>query len=493
MSAPHARRAPAGPAGAAGATSQAPSTTPSKWRVLASVIFGIFMVTLDTTAVNVAFPVLRAELGASRHQAQWIVSVYVLALGISTPAAGFLADRYGIKRMYVLGLLIFVAGSLLAGLAPSLWPLVAARALKGVGGGIAVPCGTALLFRGFSKRELGFALGVFGLALLFAPALGPLLGGWLVDRGLWRWIFFVNVPIGLLGVAVASWFLVEQGRRAAARWDGWGLATAVPGFGANLYATSLVAERGWTSPDVVRWLAVGLGALGAFAVIELRLAPEPLLDLRLFRRRVFVVATLVGYVTVVAFFGAEFLLPVYLQAVRGRPALEVGMVLLPLALLAGLTLPVAGKVYDRIGPRALVVTGFALLTWNSWQLARLGEATPIGFIVLLTAVRGLALGLTVQTPFTAALADVPHDALPRATSLVSSTRYLVQAFGVAVLATLLASGARMEVGAAGALAGFSRAYGLTFWLALAGLALGLLLPGWPGTWHDGAPDASEAS
>jgi EmrB/QacA subfamily drug resistance transporter len=217
VSAPHARRAPAGPAGAAGATSQAPSTTPSKWRVLASVIFGIFMVTLDTTAVNVAFPVLRAELGASLHQAQWIVSVYVLALGISTPAAGFLADRYGIKRMYVLGLLIFVAGSLLAGLAPSLWPLVAARALKGVGGGIAVPCGTALLFRGFSKRELGFALGVFGLALLFAPALGPLLGGWLVDRGLWRWIFFVNVPIGLLGVAVASWFLVEQGRRAAAR------------------------------------------------------------------------------------------------------------------------------------------------------------------------------------------------------------------------------------------------------------------------------------
>ena len=458
---------------------------PNKWRVLAAVVFGIFMVTLDTTAVNVAFPTLRTEFGATVHEAQWIVSVYVLALGISTPVAGFLADRYGLKRMYIAGLAIFVAGSLCAGLAPSLPALIAARALKGIGGGIAVPCGTALLFRGFAKRELGLALGVFGLALLFAPALGPVLGGWLVDRGLWRWIFFINVPIGTLGILVASRFLVALPGDRSIPWDVWGLALAVPGFGATLYATALVAEAGWSSPRLLLWLGAGVAALVAFAVIELHRAGAPLLDLRLFRRRVFLVATLVGYVTVVAFFGAEFLLPVYMQALRGEPALTVGLVLLPLALCAGLLLPLAGAAYDRIGPRALVVSGFALLAYNTWQLAHLTATTSIRFLVLLTAIRGLALGLTVQTPFTAALADVTHDALPRATSLVSSSRYLVQAYGIAILATLL-GGRTPGVAGVGAvtLDGLARAYTLTFWLAVAGLLLGLLLPGWPGKWSN---------
>ena len=453
----------------------------SKWRTLAAVVFGIFMVTLDTTAVNVAFPVIRDELGASLHEAQWIVSVYVLSLGMTTPVAGFLADRFGLKQTYIAGLVVFVLGSLGAGLAPSLWALVAARALKGVGGGLAVPCGTALLFRGFSKQELGAALGVFGLALLFAPALGPVLGGWLVDRQLWRWIFFVNVPIGVVGVLVASRFLVGRQGNPSAPWDGWGLATALPAFGALLYVTALLGEAGWSAPRVLGWLALGLASFAAFVYTQLRVARVPLLDLRLFRHDVFLVATLVGYVTVVAFFGAEFLLPVYLQSLRGEPALTVGVLLLPLALCAGLTLPLAGLAYDRVGPRPLIVAGFALLAYNTWQLAHLDARTPLLFLAKLTAIRGVALGLTVQTPFTAALADVSHEALPRATSLVSSTRYLVQAYGIALLATLL--GARgLADATAVTLDGFARAYMLTFWLAVAGLLLGVVLPGWPGRW-----------
>src|SRR5688500_12482894 len=249
----------------------------SKWQVLAAVIFGIFMVTLDTTAMNVAFPTLRAEFGASLYAAQAVVSVYVLALGITTPVAGFLGDRYGLERTYVAGLAVFVVGSLLAGIAPSPATLVVARAIQGVGGGLAVPTGTAILFRGFSKSELGLALGVFGLALLFAPALGPVLGGWFVDRGTWRGIFFVNVPIGVLGVIVARRFLVTPGGSAAARWDGWGLVTAIVGFGASLYATSVVAVLGWGSPWTLAWIAIGITGLAAFATIELRVAPEPLL------------------------------------------------------------------------------------------------------------------------------------------------------------------------------------------------------------------------
>ncbi|MGI8546170.1 MAG: DHA2 family efflux MFS transporter permease subunit [Gemmatimonadaceae bacterium] len=507
-----------------------------KWKVLASVIFGIFMATLDTTAVNVAFPTLRLEFGATLRDSQWIVSIYVLALGIPKPVAGFLADRYGIKRIYLVGLATFTVGSVLAGIAPTLWALVIARAVQGIGGGMAIPLGTAMLFTTFSKTELGLALGVFGLALLFAPAMGPVLAGVLIDHNHWRWIFFINLPIGALGIVLGSRFLKENRRESKATWDTIGIGTAVVGFGATLYGASIVAEVGWTSAQVLA--AFGIGALGlaAFAMNEIFLARDPLLDLRLFRRRVFLVATLVGYVTVIAFFGAEFLLPVYLQALRGRPALDAGLALLPLALVAGLTLPVAGKIYDMIGPRSLVVAGFCLLAFDTWALSALGSDTSMRWIVMLMIVRGLALGLTVQTPFTAALADVGPEAIARGTSLVSSTRYVTQAIGVAVLATVLAStitpgvralqrdmtrlperhatslglceidhpqplarpssGARTIASSAGnwetgpstpacveSLGGFSRAYRLTFYLSLVALMLGFLLPGWPGKAH----------
>lgn len=453
---------------------------PYKWKVLISVIFGVFMSTVDTTAVNVAFPTLRAMYGATLHEAQWIVSIYVMALGMATPVAGFLADRFGIKRIYILGLAIFVLGSLAAGLAPTLGVLIVARAVKGFGGGIAMPCATAMLFRGFDRRELGLALGVFGLALLFAPAVGPVLAGILIDHGHWRWIFFINVPIGSLGIVLAHQFLREKRASRKPIWDGWGLVCACVGFGSVLYAASIVTERGWLAPDVTAALALGAVALSALAIVELRHAVDPMLDLRLFEKRTFLVATLVGYVTVIAFFGAEFLLPVYLQAVRGMSALDAGMALLPLALGAGITMPLAGKAYDRIGPRVLVIAGFALLLYNTWELSHLTATTSYRFILFLMAVRGLALGIAVQTPFTAALATVSHDAVPRASSLVISTRLAMQAIGVAVLATLL--------GATGDLHGFARAYSLTFYLAVGALCLGFMLPGWPRRWSPASQD-----
>jgi len=505
-----------------------------KWKVLASVVFGAFMVILDTTAVNVAFRALQTEYAARVSDAQWVISLYVLSLGIATPLAGFLADRFGIKRTYLAGLGIFVAGSLLCGLAPKLWMLVAARAIQGLGGGIAVPLGSAQLLRAFPAHEQGRALGIFGMAVVFAPATGPLLGGALVDLGLWRWIFFINVPIGLLGVMLGRRFLREEpGRVHGMDWPG--LVTEVIGFGAILYAASIAELRGWTSPDVLMWFAIGAAGLIAFVLVELFVAREPLLDLRLYRRRTFLLASLVGYVTVIALFGAEFLLPVYLQAVRGRAALDAGLILLPMAIAAGIATPVAGRLYDHIGPRPLMVAGFSLLVINTWQFARLDGHTPIPWIILLLLVRGTALGLTVQTTFVAALSVVVGPALARGAALVNATRNVMQSIGVAILATVLATGfspatralhhavagrgggvcesrlADTVEGAPGepragsavsrvaappgftaealaqacdeSVAGFTRAYRLTFFAALGSLLLATMLPGWPGPWR----------
>jgi DHA2 family multidrug resistance protein len=512
-----------------------------KWKVLIAVIFGIFMVILDGTVVNVALQTLREEFNVALADAQWIISIYILALGVTTPLSGFLADRFGIKQVYIAGQALFVCGSLLCGLAPTLALLIAARVIQGIGGGLAQPLGPALLYRAFPPEEQGVALGYFGIALVVAPALGPILGGLLVQHGLWRAIFFINVPIGIVGVGLATRFLRRQPPERRPTLDPLGIATAVLAFGALLYAASNAANLGWTSSTIVIWFAVGVLSLLAFIAVELFVAKEPLLELRLFRSRQFALATVVGYVTVLGLFGAEFLMPLYLQALRGRTPLETGLLLLPLALTSGVTLPLAGRIYDRIGPRALVTLGFGLLLINTWQLAQIQALTPLATIMELLALRGVAIGLIVQTTFTTALGAVPLPLLPRGSALVNSTRFVVQSIGVAVLATVLVSAispatqafedqAQAQLTAQGAaaiaaapfglcetpgvppsfnippvarqtppaaqaqsmaaveracqenLAGFERAYKLTFYAALIALALAVFLPGWPLKW-----------
>ena len=514
-----------------------------KWKVLISVMFGIFMIILDSTIVNVAFPTLRREYGASLSDAQWVLSIYVLALGVTTPVSGFLADRFGIKRVYLLGLAIFTFGSFLCGLAPSMGTLIAARALQGFGGGLAQPLGPAQLYRAFPPKEQGTALGIFGVALVVAPALGPILGGWLVDVELWRAIFFVNVPIGILGVILGSRFLPDHRTDHHPRFDPFGLVTAVVGFGALLYAATSAETFGWTGSATLAAFAIGMIVLVIHVIVELYLVKEPMLNLRLFTNPVFLNASLVGYVAAVALFGAEFLMPVYLQAFRGRTALETGFILLGVAATSAIATPLAGRLFDKIGPRMIVTVGFVILCVNTWQLAQIRSDTAISYIVFLLALRGLAVGLTLQTTFTTSLSSIPLNMLPRGSSLLNSTRFVVQAISVAALATVLTSTLSADVkaqqdqaqetltvsttrfgicetpgvkpednlppGAAASLTalsastaqaaktkilsglqracdesmrGFEATYLITFYASVGALLLGLFLPGWPGKW-----------
>jgi EmrB/QacA subfamily drug resistance transporter len=520
---------------------------PQKYRVLVSVVFGIFMVLLDTTVVNVAFQTLRTEFNSSLNDAQWIISIYVLAIGISTPLSGYLADRFGMKQIYLAGLFFFILGSLLCGIAPSLLFLIAARTLQGLGGGIALPLGFALLMRAFPAEEQGTALGIFGIAVLVAPALGPILGGLLVDHNLWRYIFFINPPIGALGIFLGSIFLPNHKTDHKPSLDVLGLVTEVIGFGAALYATSIAAMVGWSSPAVLIWFGIGLAGLAAFTLVELFVAREPLLDLRLFANRTFLNASLLGYVTVVALMGAEFLMPLYLQMLRGKTAFETGLILVPMAASGALATVIAGRLYDKVGPRLLSGFGFAVLMINTWQLARIRADTPISWILFLLALRGLALGSTVQTTFVTALSVVPIRQLARGSSLNNATRQVMQSIGVAVLATVLVSTLSPSIAALQAklqeapaqhyshpvaicdpnpgtvtdnstfaglfsggngsladngqpatnplairqllaqdcqenIAGFERAYTITFYGAAVALVLGLMLPGWPFKW-----------
>jgi DHA2 family multidrug resistance protein len=302
-----------------------------------------------------------------------------------------------------------------------------------------------------------------------------------------------------------------------------------------LYASSIAADQGWTSKTVLIFFAIGTVALTAFALIELYVAPYPLLDLRLFKNAIFTNAAIVGWVSVLALFGAEFLMPLYLQVLRGRTALETGLILLPLAVTAGIAIPVAGRLYDKVGARPLVVIGFAILVVNTWQLSQLTVDTEISWIIFLLVLRGLALGLTVQTTLVTALSTVPMPKLSRGSALVNSTRQVVQSIAVAILATVLASHlsaglidklttlqssvppavqgappvelcqlptagpATMPQQAKATVAqfcseyiyGLENAYKLTFYIAIIAAVLGAFLPGWPLRWS-GRRQASPA-
>jgi EmrB/QacA subfamily drug resistance transporter len=484
------------------------SSDPYKWRVLASVVVGLFMVILDSTVVNVALKSLQLHYSVSTDVAQWVISLYTLALGIATPLSGFLGDRFGVKRVYLSGLVLFLAGSLLCGIAPSLPLLIAARAIQGIGGGIALPLGTALLFRAFPVRERGAAFGVFGIVLVFAPAIGPLVGGLLVDHNLLSWIFFLNLPIGAVGLIIGYTFLREAPGSAHVRADIPGIILACVGFGVLLFAASIAGEQGvgWFDPRVIGCFAGGILCLVIFGVVELR-TEQPLLDLRLYAIPSFALANIASTVGTIALFGAEFLLPLYLQILRGESAFQTGLILLPLAIASSISGLIAGRVADRIGPRISIVLGFLLMTYNTFQFAQIKMDTSINFIIFLIVLRGLAVGMIIQNTQLAALLEVPLSRLNRATPLIQATRQTMLSIGVAILATVLSSAVTINIpdnmqsatdltnlpAAARAaaeqslhvfqqqyIAGLEHAYLVTFYVAVITTILVLFLPGWPG-------------
>jgi DHA2 family multidrug resistance protein len=350
-----------------------------------------------------------------------------------------------------------------------------------------------MLFSAFPVKERGAAFGLFGISLVMAPALGPLISGLFVEFFDWRLIFLINIPIGILGVYQGNKMLKERKGEGKQRFDRLGIIFSVLAFGLLLYGFSIAEKDGWGSTPVLLSLVIGGIALVIFAVVELR-RPDGLVDLKLFRKPLFLIGNIVGWVSVIALFGAEFLLPLYLQSLRGLNALETGFLLLPLAITAGLVVPFAGKLSDKIGARPLAITGFLLLLLNTWQLSNLALDTNLVYIGFLLALRGAALGLVVQITQQVALRDIEPGALPRASSLVNSSRLIFQSMGVALLATLISitTGPRPEFSQGAQpdpaqllafqesfLRGLENAYAATFWVGIVAVILSLFLPGWP--------------
>ncbi len=407
-----------------------------KWLVVIVVIFGIFMSVLDLTVVAVALPKLQAVYGATLNQIQWVVTGYQLAFAVIIPLVGYLADRYGIKLIYIIALVVFTGGSILCGLAWSTQSLIFFRILQGLGGGGLLPLATAMIFAAFPPQERGLASAVLGVPVLLAPALGPTLGGYIVQYSDWRLIFYLNVPIGIAGFLTALLLLRERRSPNPGRFDLPGFVFSTIGFGTLLYGITDSTTDGWTSTTVLFFVTSGIVSLLGFIYVELT-SEAPLLDLRLFKDWSFLSGNMITWIMQISFFGALFLVSLFLQESRGLGPFETGLWLLPEALVTVVILPIGGILVDRIGGKWIILVGVTALTLASFGLAHLNLYTTYLGLQSVLVIRSVALAFTLQPATVVALDNVPRNALPRASSLLRALGQVAGTFGTAILTTYL--------------------------------------------------------
>ncbi|MHB8717653.1 MAG: MDR family MFS transporter [Candidatus Dormibacteria bacterium] len=409
-----------------------------RWVALAVVLSGTIMTILDSTIVNIAIPTLQHDLGAGSYTSiEWVVTGYLLAQGAVIPLTGWATDRFGTKRLYLLTLVMFTLASMLCGISQNLGELILFRVIQGVGGGMLMPIGMTIILQAVGPQNMGRVMGIFGVPMLIAPAVGPVLGGWFVQDFSWRLIFYVNVPIGVAGFLAASRFLRETRTHAGLRLDVIGLLTGVPAVLALMYAVDRSTELGWSSPLVIALLVAAALLALAFGLRQVRTA-QPLLQLSLFADSTFSWSMALSFLIVTAMFGTMLLLPLYLQEVHGYDAIHTGLLLLPQAAMAAVSMPLGGYLTDRVGPKWVVGLGLVLLTIGSVVLAQIHADSSNWLVVGALVLRGFAMGFAMMPAMSAAMARVPRRYTSRASSITNTLQRVSSSVGIAILITVLA-------------------------------------------------------
>jgi len=410
-----------------------------RYIAMAVVVGGSFMTILDATIVNVAVATLQRSFNvASYNDIAWVVTAYMLAQGAVIPLAGWVTDRFGTKRVYLITLVLFTVASALCGAAWNLPSLIIFRILQGVGGGMLMPIGLTILLGAFGPAQMGRVMGLFGVPTLIAPAIGPVLGGWLVQDFSWRLIFLVNVPVGAVSLVAAVVFLRETAHSRRLRLDVIGLVTGIPAVLALMYGVDRSTVSGWGSPLVIFMLTSSAVLFTVFVVRQLR-AREPLLHIRLFKDTTFTMSTVLSLVVVTGMFGVIYLLPLYLQQIRGYDALTTGLLLMPQALTAAVLMPFSGSLADRIGPRYVVMFGLVVLAVSSFMLAQVHPDTSIAYLAFVMSLRGVSMGFAMMPAMAAGLARIPRSSASRASSITNTVQRAGASVAVAVLVTVLAA------------------------------------------------------
>ena len=410
-----------------------------KYIVAIVFMFGMVMNMIDTTVINVAIPRLTQVFDSKTTTVEWTITAYLLSLALFIPAAGWISDRFGTKRTYLASMLLFVTASALCGQANSVGELIAFRFIQGIGGSMLMPVGTAMLSREFPGAERAKAVAIMSVPVLFGPMMGPVLGGFLIDKVSWRWIFYINLPVGIAGLLIGMAVLKEHREAYAQKgFDLLGLVTAGAGTALVLYALSLAGDKGFTNQEVVAAGLVGLLVLAVFARTELR-SEHPILDLRLLGRHLFATANAMMALGFVSFGGFLLLVTLYLQEIHGYSALQAGLIQGPASLALGLGLPIASRSYNHIGPRRMLISGFGLSVVPLMLFVLLEPTSPWWWVTLLLALRGLPFVFASVAAQTVLFGPIESEKQGIASSIFNTTRQISMSLGVALMVTISTS------------------------------------------------------
>ena len=409
----------------------------AKWVALWVMTVGTFLVVLDSMAVTLALADIERDFGTDSG-IEWVFTAYIVALGVTQLASGWISDSFGRKNAFIATLTVFTVGSGLCAMAPSLPVLVAFRVLQGLGGGLLIPVTTAMIFETFGPYERGKAMGLWGIALTVAPAVGPLVGGAIVETVGWRWVFAVNVPIGGVG-ALFAWRIMTASRPGGRRsLDVIGLAVASVSTSALTIGLSEAESWGWLSLPTVASLAIGLGGVAWFVIRMLRRS-HPLVNVALFANRTYSLGVVTSALIMVTQMGRGLFIPLELSSTRGVADITVGFVLLPAGIGLGAFMPFGGRLTDRFGSRGPVTVGALLMGLGFALLSRLGPETDLWFIALALTIGGIGAGIGMMSPNVVAMTALRFDEVNQGAGLTSVARQIAVAVGVTGLVAVSAA------------------------------------------------------
>jgi EmrB/QacA subfamily drug resistance transporter len=440
------------------------------WRISAVVIVGSIMSILDTTIVNVALETLARDLHATIAQIQWVVTGYMLSLAAVIPIAGWAARRFGAKQVYLLSLILFTAGSALCGLASSTTELIVFRVIQGLGGGLILPIGQLMMAEAAGPERMGRVMSIVAVPAMLAPILGPTIGGLIVDNASWRWIFYVNVPIGVIAVIAALRVLPRPERGEIEPLDFRGLALMATGLPLLTYGLAEIGSTGgFSSAKVIVPMIAGLALIALFARHALRVS-HPLLDLRLYRRTTFSSASFAMFCLAAALFGGMILLPLYWQGIRGESVVDTGLLMAPQGLGMAIVMPLAGKLTDRYGGGPLALLGVIVTTAFTIPFGLIGAHTPVPWLAVVMFLRGLGIGFAFMPAMAAAFAALDRSELAHATPQLNVLQRVGGSIGTALLAVVL----QRALEGAHTLDAQASAYGTAFWVSAILTALAIV-------------------
>lgn len=419
---------------------KAASTSVKRNGILIVMLMGAFVTILNQTLMNVALPSIMRDFGITASQGQWLSTGFMLVNGVMIPMTAFLIERFTTRQLYLFAMVTFAIGTAVGGFATDYTMLIAGRMVQAVGAGIVMPLLTVVVLNLFPMERRGRAMGLIGLAMNFAPAIGPTLSGWIVQQYDWRNLFFIIIPFAILDIVVAIFLLKNVGKRTFPKLDILGVIMSTVGFGSLLLGFSNAGDHAWLTWKVAGFIILGLVVLGLFIRYQTS-SKAPLLNFRVFKNPTFALTTSISFFVVMGLFGGMLLLPIFLQTVRGFSPLESGLVLLPGALVTAILSPVTGILFDRFGAKYLSLVGLVIMAVATFMFTSLDESTTLTYIIIIQTIRSAGMAMVMMPLQTAALNSLPLNLASHGSAMFNTMRQVAGSIGTAALITIMSKSA----------------------------------------------------